>query len=247
MSDTENDADHDSKRRRLDASSSALHHRYETGVAGPSTTARDTTNSPERNNVAFVPESMDVWLEQENSQPGQASPSSSNLYPDRASPPISLEAWIDEEDAREKGKTKAPTPPDEEIFDLPAPGPSGSLPHMSQLIVDSQAADTTVIPKEPTPPTPRRRSPTPQPASEFTCPICFCPPTAAVLTPCGHIMCGSCLFSAIETAAQRARMNGYGGEALEARCPVCRAKLENWDGRGNGVIGLELKVAMNVS
>ncbi|KAG8989756.1 hypothetical protein FRB90_002084 [Tulasnella sp. 427] len=245
MSDTENDAGHDSKRRRLEESSSAFQQRYETGVAGPSTTARDTTNSPERNGVAFVPESMDVWLEQEKAQPEQASPSSS----DRAfhDQPISFETWIREEDAREKGKAKAPTPPDEEIFDLPAPGPSGSLPHMSQLIVDSQSGNPAVSPREPTPPTPRRRSPTPQPASEFTCPICFCPPTAAVLTPCGHIMCGSCLFSAIETAAQRARMNGYGGEALEARCPVCRAKLENWDGRGGGVIGLELKVAMNVA
>lgn len=90
--------------------------------------------------------------------------------------------------------------------------------------------------KKPSPP----RSDTP-PASEFNCPICFCPPTAAVLTLCGHVMCGSCLFASVDSAAIRNRGMGYGGEALIAKCPVCRATLEGWDGRGGGVIGMELK------
>ncbi|KAG8895664.1 hypothetical protein FRB99_000395 [Tulasnella sp. 403] len=81
------------------------------------------------------------------------------------------------------------------------------------------------------------------PASEYNCPICFCVPTAAVLTPCGHVMCGSCLFSSVESAATRARSMGQGGEALKARCPVCRAELEDWDGRGGGVIGLEIRLS----
>jgi hypothetical protein len=39
--------------------------------------------------------------------------------------------------------------------------------------------------------------------SSYTCPICFCPPTNATLTPCGHICCGSCLFAAVKTTMQR--------------------------------------------
>lgn len=39
--------------------------------------------------------------------------------------------------------------------------------------------------------------------SEYTCPICFFPPTNATLTPCGHICCGMCLFTAIRTTMQR--------------------------------------------
>ncbi|KAF9071548.1 hypothetical protein BDP27DRAFT_510908 [Rhodocollybia butyracea] len=31
--------------------------------------------------------------------------------------------------------------------------------------------------------------------STYTCPICFCPPTNATMTPCGHVACGSCLFT----------------------------------------------------
>lgn len=37
---------------------------------------------------------------------------------------------------------------------------------------------------------------------------------------------------------------GYGGDALLAKCPVCRAVIEDWDGQGAGVIGLEFKVGL---
>lgn len=42
----------------------------------------------------------------------------------------------------------------------------------------------------------------------YTCPICFCPPTNATMTPCGHIACGSCLFTAVKTALRRENMMG---------------------------------------
>ncbi|KDQ19296.1 hypothetical protein BOTBODRAFT_170411 [Botryobasidium botryosum FD-172 SS1] len=74
------------------------------------------------------------------------------------------------------------------------------------------------------------------PLSSYTCPICFYPPASAVLTPCGHILCGECLFTAVSSAQAR-----QPGPAGAARCPVCRAILEGWDGRGGGVIGLEVR------
>jgi len=39
--------------------------------------------------------------------------------------------------------------------------------------------------------------------SEYTCPICFCAPTNATLTPCGHVLCGSCLFTAVKSSIRR--------------------------------------------
>lgn len=213
---------------------------------------------------------MDDWLKREEeevqaesqlnaagvtSSPPQANAASTSVpvkeptpddfdNPHARAQPRSLESWLAEEAEATsgKGKGKAKAIPDEEIFKPEKLAPTESLPHLSQLVMGSQAVDPPPPPAEPA----RPRSPTPPPAAEYNCPICFCPPTSAVLTPCGHIMCGSCLFSAIETAMQRARMNGYGGEALEARCPVCRAKLEQWDGKGGGVIGLALKVSLDV-
>ncbi|KAL1714910.1 hypothetical protein EV715DRAFT_276213 [Schizophyllum commune] len=99
------------------------------------------------------------------------------------------------------------------------------------------------------------RTPAPEPASpapppkqtplaEYTCPICFFAPTNATLTPCGHICCGSCLFTAVKTAMLRA---AHTPEGLEAKCPVCRATIPGWDGRGGGVIGLKLRSKVTIS
>lgn len=88
-------------------------------------------------------------------------------------------------------------------------------------------------------PSPQRpeTSPTAEPLSAYTCPICFGPPTYATLTPCGHVCCGECIFAAVNAATQRARYTGIANR-IEAKCPVCRATLPGWDGRGGGVIGL---------
>lgn len=37
--------------------------------------------------------------------------------------------------------------------------------------------------------------------STYSCPICFSPPNPAVTTPCGHVFCGGCLFSALRAYA----------------------------------------------
>ncbi|KAI0255000.1 hypothetical protein BJV78DRAFT_810767 [Lactifluus subvellereus] len=81
----------------------------------------------------------------------------------------------------------------------------------------------------------------PEPLHTYSCPICFASPTNATLTPCGHIMCGECLFTAVGAAAAR-----MGIASLAARCPVCRATIPKWDGRGGGVIGLQPRVVITI-
>ncbi|KAH8832222.1 hypothetical protein DL96DRAFT_1581358 [Flagelloscypha sp. PMI_526] len=95
--------------------------------------------------------------------------------------------------------------------------------------------------------TPVDRAESPWPADvqllgNYTCPICFCPPKKATLTPCGHISCGKCLWESVNSSL-KAQQRGPVPEAEKgARCPVCREKIEGWDGRGKGVRGLKLAV-----
>ncbi|KAH9972063.1 hypothetical protein BGW80DRAFT_1118860, partial [Lactifluus volemus] len=81
----------------------------------------------------------------------------------------------------------------------------------------------------------------PEPLHTYACPICFASPKNATLTPCGHIMCGECLFTAVGSATAR-----MGMPSLAARCPVCRASIPKWDGRGGGVIGLQPRVVISL-
>ncbi|KAH9917264.1 uncharacterized protein B0H18DRAFT_859298, partial [Fomitopsis serialis] len=85
-----------------------------------------------------------------------------------------------------------------------------------------------------------------EPLSAYSCPICFSPPVRATMTPCGHVCCGECLFTAIKTTMQRASYTAPIGERLIARCPVCRASIPGWDGRGGGVIGLKPKLVYSL-
>ncbi|KAL6301526.1 hypothetical protein BKA93DRAFT_738545 [Sparassis latifolia] len=93
---------------------------------------------------------------------------------------------------------------------------------------------------------PQTEVPTIEPLSEYTCPICFSPPTYATLTPCGHVCCGECLFAAVKTTMQRATYSGVLGERTTARCPVCRAAIPGWDGKGGGVIGLKPRAVFSL-
>ncbi|KAB5589435.1 hypothetical protein CTheo_7129 [Ceratobasidium theobromae] len=53
--------------------------------------------------------------------------------------------------------------------------------------------------------------------SEYMCPICFSPPKSALITPCGHILCGPCLHGAISARPP----------ASQPQCPVCRTPIPN--------------------
>lgn len=50
----------------------------------------------------------------------------------------------------------------------------------------------------------------------YACPICLEPPRNAVATPCGHLMCGECLFSSVKIDAVR----NQGKKCAEARLAV---------------------------
>ncbi|EIW83569.1 hypothetical protein CONPUDRAFT_135395 [Coniophora puteana RWD-64-598 SS2] len=84
-----------------------------------------------------------------------------------------------------------------------------------------------------------------EPLTSYTCPVCFGAPTNATLTPCGHIMCGSCLFAAVKATLHRSAVVAM-DRAPQARCPVCRAEIPGWDGRGGGVIGLTMAAMYSV-
>ncbi|CAK5277861.1 unnamed protein product [Mycena citricolor] len=82
--------------------------------------------------------------------------------------------------------------------------PSGILlPSSVDTETSSVLANCTATPKAPSPSSAKAHA-TGEPLAAYTCPICFFPPTNATLTPCGHVCCGSCLFTAVKTMASRA-------------------------------------------
>lgn len=80
---------------------------------------------------------------------------------------------------------------------IPPDEPKPSSPHRTSIQAHA---------RPPPPPPP----PQPEPLSSYTCPICFSPPTNATLTPCGHICCGQCLFTAVKTTMARGMWVGEG-------------------------------------
>ncbi|KAF8344774.1 hypothetical protein F5887DRAFT_885949 [Amanita rubescens] len=128
--------------------------------------------------------------------------------------------------------------------------PSPFPDFLPSTTVSASSSFSTYHPhRTPTPtPTPTITPPPPPPPetlSEYTCPICFSPPTNATITPCGHICCGACLFTAVKTTLHRGAMT-YSRDPNVARCPVCRAHIPGWDGRGGGVIGLKPRVVITL-
>ncbi|KAH8118187.1 hypothetical protein DFH11DRAFT_1572877 [Phellopilus nigrolimitatus] len=112
----------------------------------------------------------------------------------------------------------------------------------------SSVSSSPVILVAPAPvraPLPPLTAPKSEPLASYACPICFSPPTNATLTPCGHICCGECLFTAVRTALERGATM-MTREPIVARCPVCRATLKGWDGRGGGVIGLKPRTIISL-
>jgi hypothetical protein len=85
--------------------------------------------------------------------------------------------------------------------------PKTNTPSAPQPSLQPPSAKPSV-PKPKTEPEPEH-----EPLSAYTCPICFFAPTNATLTPCGHICCGSCLFTAVKTTMQRSAMAGDGNVA----------------------------------
>ncbi|KAH9926537.1 hypothetical protein B0H21DRAFT_700759 [Amylocystis lapponica] len=134
----------------------------------------------------------------------------------------------------------------EDLTESPSPSRSSSArPHSYSRISLPSASSSQAAPATP----PKDDSPTQtvEPLSAYTCPICFSPPTYATLTPCGHICCGECLFTAIKTTMERAAHSAVPlSERNTARCPVCRASIPGWNGKGGGVIGLKPRAVLTL-
>lgn len=56
-----------------------------------------------------------------------------------------------------------------------------------------------------------------EPLASYSCPICFSPPSYATITPCAHVLCGDCLFTAVKTTIQRGAYTLPVGERMVAR------------------------------
>ncbi|KAI0648641.1 hypothetical protein C8Q79DRAFT_904800 [Trametes meyenii] len=130
---------------------------------------------------------------------------------------------------------------------MPFLGPP--LPVPSPNARDDESVSVTTVPltHTSTPKAPQAASTHEvEPLASYTCPICFSPPTYATITPCGHVLCGDCLFTAVKTTIQRGAYTLPAGERMTARCPVCRAVIPGWDGKGGGVIGLRPRAVFSL-
>jgi hypothetical protein len=101
---------------------------------------------------------------------------------------------------------------DIEALDIEAAiaGPSTSsfantLPGPSRVPGSAPAGPSSAEQKY-TEPAAKPKSPSdgPQKINEFTCPVCYGIPKNATMTPCGHVMCGECLFTAVKANIRRA-------------------------------------------
>ncbi|KAL4074726.1 hypothetical protein V8B97DRAFT_1602878 [Scleroderma yunnanense] len=169
------------------------------------------------------------------SQQGSSSSTQISTWemPPLTSPPISL----DDDNARPD--PTAPSP-------IAAPGSNDEIIVISHKPRrDSIGSAIEVLDEPPVPSTSNVTSSPFEPLATYTCPICLSPPTNATLTPCGHICCGPCLFTAVKATMQRSMVVAM-DRAPAPRCPVCRAEIPGWDGRGGGVVGLKIQVVYSV-
>ncbi|KAF8273300.1 hypothetical protein EI94DRAFT_1299043 [Lactarius quietus] len=146
---------------------------------------------------------------------------------------------LDDESAHTVSGTAASTPPGVPRAQSDSPPSPISLRSLSAPPTPPIITGVAQVPRPL--PSPTSLPPEPEPLHTYACPICFASPTNATLTPCGHIMCGECLFTAVGSAVAR-----MGIASLAARCPVCRAPIPKWDGRGGGVIGLQPRVVITI-
>ncbi|KAG2116884.1 hypothetical protein BD769DRAFT_1485378, partial [Suillus cothurnatus] len=229
---------HRRKRRRTDVSSEEQNDVHQLYEACPSL----LSNSPENN----------VLEENSSSQAASSSLLSSwNMAPDfkltADQPPLTQEsvasqAYSDATDAGteigivdQRGTSSLVSeitniPSDDVVVVSPTLSPRRTLPSLRPI-------NPHVSPLNATSSSPSA----PEPLSAYTCPICFSPPTNATLTPCGHICCGACLFAAVKSTVKRNMVIAM-DRAPVPRCPVCRAEIPGWDGRGGGVVGLKVEV-----
>jgi hypothetical protein len=93
---------------------------------------------------------------------------------------------------------------------------SDNTPHLIDPLspkVEIHVVTPSLSPKPSAAPS-RPPEPEPEYLHTYSCPICFGSPVNATLTPCGHILCGSCLFTAVGAAIQRTGIGGLGARLV---------------------------------
>lgn len=109
-----------------------------------------------------------------------------SIYEILDSSPTSIAGPSNPIPASSPGKHRIPTPtsPDIQIISSTIPSSTHELPVQEEQTKPATGGT--------------------EPLSTYMCPICFSPPTNATLTPCGHVCCGECLFTAVRASLQRA-------------------------------------------
>ncbi|THH07368.1 hypothetical protein EW145_g3418 [Phellinidium pouzarii] len=145
-------------------------------------------------------------------------------------------------------RTRSRRESDVEIILLPGETSNSSIPVDSTSTLPSPPVIAATAPAPAPAPAPTATSMLPHSGllSAYSCPICFSPPLNPTLTPCGHVCCGECLFTAVRAALSRIQTMMMMREAPVPRCPVCRAILKDWDGRGGGVIALKPRIVISI-
>ncbi|KAG1789307.1 uncharacterized protein HD556DRAFT_1399043 [Suillus plorans] len=265
-------SDHRRKRRRVDFGGEDQNNVHQLHEARPSL----LSNPPENNVLEASTSSQVAsrsLLSSWNMAPDLMLGSSSSLDEELVDQPpltqesVASQAYSDAADAGtevdimyQRGTSQSVSeitndPPDDVVLVSPTLSPRRTQPSLRPIVIDDPIPleMTGTFTPEPASQDPHAfplnatssSSSAPELLSAYTCPICFSPPTNATLTPCGHICCGACLFAAVKSTVKRNMVIAM-DRAPVPRCPVCRAEIPGWDGRGGGVVGLKVEVVYSL-
>ncbi|KAJ3554061.1 hypothetical protein NM688_g3300 [Phlebia brevispora] len=121
-------------------------------------------------------------------------------------------------------KIDAASSEEESSLSLISSSSSQSSASSSKRLDASQLDTTTTQPSKGAPPA----KPLTESLASYNCPICFSPPRYATLTPCGHICCGECLFTAVKATIERAQFHGPASQNAKSIASTQASQARNF-------------------